>query len=58
MKLIKTISRLLEEAERDYFLACDNCSDEKTIQKLEKNYYDTLELMKKINKIENNKAKN
>lgn len=58
MKLIKTISRLLEDAERNYFLACDNCSDEKTIQKLEKNYYDTLELMKKINKIENNKAKN
>lgn len=58
MKLIKTISKLLEEAERDYFAACDNCSDEKTIFKLEKNYYDTLELMKKINKIESIKPNN
>lgn len=51
MKLIKTIHKLVEEAERDYFSACDRCADERTIRKLEKNYLDSLELMKKINKL-------
>ena len=50
MKLIKTIQKLVEEAERDYYVACDNCADERTIKRLEKNYIDTIELMKKINK--------
>jgi hypothetical protein len=50
MKLIKTIQRLVEEAEQDYFSACDKCADERTIKRLEKNYLDTLELVKKINK--------
>ncbi len=58
MKLIKTIQKLLEEAERDYYIACENCSDEKTIQKLENNYNDTLELMRKINKMEKKKGNN
>jgi hypothetical protein len=52
MKLIKTIQKLVEEAERDYFVACDNCADERTIKRLEKNYLDTIELMKKVNKID------
>lgn len=51
MKLIKTIHKLVEEAERDYFAACDRCADERTIRKLEKDYLDSLELMKKINKL-------
>lgn len=55
MKLIKTIHKLLEEAEQDYFSACDNCADQRTINRLEKNYLDTLELMKKINKLEKKK---
>jgi hypothetical protein len=54
MKLIKTIERLVEEAERDYYAACDRCADERTIKRLEKNYQDTLELMKKLNKLEGN----
>mgnify|MGYP007071670353 CR=1 FL=1 len=52
MKLIKTIQRLVEEAEQDYFSACEKCADERTIKRLEKNYLDTLELVKKINKVE------
>ena len=52
MKLIKTIHKLVEEAEIDYHAACERCADERTIKRLEKNYLDTLELMKKINKIE------
>jgi hypothetical protein len=50
MKLIKTIQKLVEEAERDYYVACYNFADERTIKRLEKNYMDTIELMKKINK--------
>lgn len=52
MKLIKTIHKLLEEAEQDYFSACDSCADERTIKRLEKNYLDTLELVKKIDKVD------
>lgn len=52
MKLIKTIHKLMEEAERDYFSACERCADERTLKRLEKNYLDTLELMKKIDKLD------
>lgn len=51
MKLIKTIHKLVEEAERDYFAACDRCADERTLRRLEKNYLDSLDLMKKIDKL-------
>lgn len=57
MKLIKTIERLVEEAEQDYFSACDRCADERIIKRLEKNYLDTLDLMKKVNKIDKDKKK-
>ena len=57
MKLIKTVQKLVEEAEKDYYLACESCADERTIKRLEKNYLDTLELMKKINKIESSSKK-
>jgi hypothetical protein len=58
MKLIKTIQKLVEDAERDYYLACDRCADEKVIQRLEKNYTESLKLLEKINKIEKSKEKN
>lgn len=58
MKLIKTIHKLLEEAERDYYSACDMCADERTLKRLEKNYLDTLDLMKKVNKIEKDNKNN
>jgi len=57
MKLIKTIQRLVEESERDYYVACDRCADERTIKRLEKNYLDTLELMKKLNTVDKDKKK-
>jgi hypothetical protein len=57
MKLIKTIHRLVEEAERDYYSACERCADERTLKRLEKNYLDTLELVKKVSKIEKEKKK-
>lgn len=52
MKLIKTIEKLILEAEQDYNLACDRCADERTIKRLEKNYIDTLELAKKLKNVE------
>jgi len=58
MKLIKTVERLVEEAERDYFSACERCADERIIKRLEKNYLDTLELKKKIKKIDKKDKKN
>jgi hypothetical protein len=57
MKLLKTIQKLVEDAERDYYLACDRCADEKTIKRLEKNYLDSLKLMEKINKVDISKKK-
>jgi hypothetical protein len=58
MKLIKTVQRLVEESEKDYYLACDNCADERTIKRLEKNYLDTLKLYQKVTKIDSKKDKN
>jgi hypothetical protein len=58
MKLLKTIQKLVEDAERDYYIACDRCADEKTIKRLEKNYLDSLKLMEKINKIDTPKKEN
>lgn len=55
MKLIKTIKKLVEEAEQRYNYACERGENEKIINKLEKDYYDSLKLMKKINVIEKNK---
>lgn len=52
MKLLKTIKKLVEESEARYIEACDKGLDEKQIKKLEKDYFDSLSLMKKINKIE------
>jgi hypothetical protein len=55
---LKTIQKLVEDAERDYYIACDRCADEKTIKRLEKNYLDSLKLMEKINKIDTPKKEN
>jgi len=46
MKLLKTITRLVEEAESNYNLACDRGENPKVLEKLEKNYLDTLRLVK------------
>lgn len=54
MKLIKTVEKLIRESEKRYTEALENYADDKTIEKLEKNYLDSLELMKKINKIKKN----
>lgn len=55
MKLIKTVEKLVKESEMDYYAACDNCADERTIKRLEKNYLDTLNLFQKVTKIDSKK---
>lgn len=55
MKLLKTVQKLVEESERDYHAACDRCADERTIKRLEKNYFDTLKIFQKLNTLKNDK---
>jgi hypothetical protein len=50
MKLIKTVSKLIEESKRLYDEACDKGVNEKELERLEKNYRESLRLMKLINK--------
>ena len=50
MKLIKTVSKLIEESKRLYDEACDKGVNEKELERLEKNYRESLRLMNLINK--------
>lgn len=51
MKLIKTIEKIIKEAEEAYNNALDSVVDEKELERLEKNYRDSLKLMKTFNEI-------
>lgn len=46
MKLIKTIQKIIQEAEEQYNNACESCSPVEEIDKLEKKYNDSLKLLK------------
>jgi hypothetical protein len=46
MKLIKTIQKIILEAEEQYNNACDSCAPVEEIDKLEKRYNDSLKLLK------------
>jgi DNA invertase Pin-like site-specific DNA recombinase len=46
MKLLKTIERLIQEAEEQYNLACDSCTTVEELDRLENRYKDSLRLMK------------
>lgn len=51
MKLIKTIEKIIKEAEEAYNAALDSVVDEKELERLEKNYQDSIKLMKTFNQI-------
>jgi len=51
MKLIKTIEKIIKEAEEAYNIALDSVVNEKELERLEKNYNDSLKLMKTFNQI-------
>ncbi len=46
MKLINTISNVVTEAKEAYELACDKGVSEKELDRLEKNYYESLKLLR------------
>jgi hypothetical protein len=46
MKLLKTIEKIIQEAEEQYNSACERCVSVEELDKLEKHYKDSLKLMK------------
>jgi hypothetical protein len=46
MKLIKTIEKIIQEAEEQYNLACESCVPVEELDRLENHYKDSLKLMK------------
>jgi hypothetical protein len=55
MKLIKTIEKIIKEAEESYNQALDSIVDEKELERLEKNYRDSLKLMRTFSNIKKEK---
>jgi hypothetical protein len=46
MKLLKTIKKIIKEAEEQYDMACESAVPVKELDRLEKNYKDSLKLLK------------
>ena len=51
MKLIKTISKLVVDAQKEYELACEKGVSEKELDRLEKNLQESIRLMKLYDKM-------
>ena len=46
MKLLKTIEKIIQEAEEQYNNACESCVSVEELDRLEKHYKDSLKLLK------------
>jgi hypothetical protein len=46
MKLLKTIQKIIREAEEQYNNACESCVSVEELDRLEKHYKDSLKLLK------------
>ena len=46
MKLLKTIQKIIREAEEQYNNACESCVSVDELDRLEKHYKDSLKLLK------------
>jgi hypothetical protein len=57
MKLLKTIQKLVEDAEKEYNKVLESTNDPKEIYRAEKNYEDTLKVLEKFNKLHGYKRK-
>lgn len=57
MKLLKTIEKLIKESEEAYNNALEKNVSEKELDRLEKNYKDSLKLMRTYNQINGKKGK-
>jgi lipoate synthase len=55
MKLIKTITKIIQEAEEQYNLACETCAPVDELDRLEGHYKDSLKLLKMYKSNENKK---
>lgn len=49
MKLLKTIKRIIQEAEEQYVSACETNTPLEELDRLEKHYQDSLRLLKFYN---------
>lgn len=49
MKLLKTIKRIIQEAEEQYQSACESNTPLEELDRLEKHYKDSLKLLKLYN---------
>jgi hypothetical protein len=56
MKLLKTIKKIIEESEQLYNSACEGAVSVEELDRLEKNYKDSLKLLK-LYKIKEEKTK-
>jgi DNA invertase Pin-like site-specific DNA recombinase len=55
MKLLKTIEKIIKEAEEQYNNACESCVPVEELDRLEKHYKDSLKLLKMYKSNENRK---
>lgn len=55
MKLLKTITRIVEEAERNYEMAVQSSRSAKEIRDLEEKYEDSLKLLSLYESVEKQK---
>lgn len=46
MKLLSTIEKIIQEAEEQYNMACENITSLDELDRLEKHYKDSLKLLK------------
>jgi hypothetical protein len=51
MKLLKTIQKLVEEAELEYNQILESNTNPKEIERAEKNYEDSLKVLEKFNQL-------
>jgi hypothetical protein len=58
MKLLKTIEKIIKEAEEQYNNACESCVPVEELDRLEKHYNDSLKLLKMYKSNENKKNQN
>jgi len=56
MKLLKTITRVVLESQESYELACEKGVNEKELERLEKNYTESLKLMRLYEGLSNKKT--
>jgi hypothetical protein len=58
MKLLKTIKKLIQEAEEQYNIACEGNTPIEELDRLEKNYKNSLKLLSIHKKSEEKKKSN